>query len=330
MSSVFVTGGSGFIGQRLLRAFQQAGTSVRALARSEQAAAQVQQYGAVPVRGSLLDASALQEGVQGCKTAIHLAALMDHTQHLADLTAANVAGTQHMLDAARVAGVTRFIHMSTAAVYAGGPALRNADESWPVPQQPLGPYAATKAEAERRVLQANTPTFTTLALRPCFVWGVGDTSVLPMLLEQVRERRFTWVDGGRQQLSTCHVENVVAGVCAALEHGRGGEAYLLADGAPIELRTFFTDMLAVYGIAPGERSIPRWLARAASHLIELPWRILPLSSPPPTHLRSIIDLLGQDNTVSDAKARRELGYVPVMSREAGLAEMRAGAGAVSV
>lgn len=321
MTEFLVTGGSGFIGQRLLYALQQQQHSVCALVRSQQAATLVRKYGATPIFATLADPSSLQHAMAGCTTVFHLAALMDHTQGATALTATNVTGTKHMLTAARAAGVARFIHMSTAAIFSGGPPLINADESYPVPLKPLGLYPDTKARAEQDVLQANTSNFTTLALRPCFVWGSGDTSILPFLLDNVRQRRFTWINGGHHLMSTCHVDNVVAGLLAAAERGQGGEVYFISDDQPIEVRTFFEKILDIYNLDPGTRSVPLWFVLAICHLFELPWRILPLASPAPTHLRTVVSLLGQQSTVSDAKARRELGYQPVVSWDEGLAQM---------
>jgi nucleoside-diphosphate-sugar epimerase len=324
MARVFVTGGSGFIGRHLIAALKTRGHEVRALARSDAAASGVRELGAEPVRGDLDDEAALRSGMAGCASVFHLAALMDHTRGPEALERVNVAGTARALAAARASGVRRFLHLSTAAVFAGGPRLVNATEGWPVPERPVGSYPRTKALAEREVLRANAPPdFEVVILRPAMVWGAGDTSTLPKLAESVRRKAFSWVDGGRYPLSTCHVRNLVEAALLASERGRGGEAYFVTDGEPVELRAFLTALLGTQGLDPGARSAPSWLLRGVASAIELPWRVLPLRGEPPEHLRSVLQTIGQESTVTDAKARTELGYVPKVSREDGLAELKA-------
>ncbi len=162
----------------------------------------------------------------------------------------------------------------------------------------------------------------TVSVRPRFVWGKGDTSVLPVLVDAVKSKRFAWIEGGHYLTSTCHVRNVCEGALLAAEKGRGGQAYFLTDGKPIELRRFMTAMLRSAGVDPGDRSIPRWLARALAEAGEALWTKLPLPGGPPV-TKMALALMGEEVTVRDDKARNELGYVGAVSIEEGLAEMGA-------
>jgi nucleoside-diphosphate-sugar epimerase len=261
--------------------------------------------------------------MEGCDAVFHLAALMDATKGRDALFRANVSGTRAVLEAARAAKVRRLVFASTTGVLAGGPRLVDADETWPVPERPTGLYPWTKAIAEREVLAAATGALQTMAVRPCLVWGPGDTSALPQLVKAARTRRFSWIGDGRYPLSTSHVRNVCEGLLCAALHGRPGQAYFITDGLPRELRFFFTELMRTQGVDPGSRGVPRALAMGMARLLELPWRVLPLRSAPPDHLRLVLETLGQQSTVYDAKARRELGYVGHVSVEAGLAELSA-------
>jgi nucleoside-diphosphate-sugar epimerase len=117
------------------------------------------------------------------------------------------------------------------------------------------------------------------------------------------------------------VANVVEGILLAIDKGRGGEAYFLTDGPPVEFRTFITQMLDTAGVKAPEGVLPYGVANALATVAETAWRVLPLKGEPPLH-RSVLRLMGEEVTVNDAKARAELGYVGHMTREAGLAEMR--------
>jgi nucleoside-diphosphate-sugar epimerase len=312
----FITGGSGFLGKRLIAELADArGVAVSALARSEASAIAVRGAGAEPVRGDLDDVPVMTEGMKGCEVVFHAAAHVKPHGKLAEFLRVNARGTENVLAAARAAGVRRVVHVGTEAVLADGKPIVRADEARPYPARPAGPYPISKGLAERAVLAANQlDGLETVVVRPRFIWGKGDTSVLPELLEAVRRKRFGWIGGGRYLTSTCHVANVVEGTVLAAERGAPGEIYFLTDGAPVELRRFLTDLLATAGVDPGAREIPRWLARAIAALTG--W----MKRPPAT--RTAIALVGVEVTVDDTKARRELGYAGKVTREAGLAEMR--------
>ena len=309
-----MTGGSGFLGKRLIAELDARGVAVVALARSEAAAIAVRGVGAEPARGDLDDVTAMTEGMRDCDVVFHAAAYVKAYGSLSDFMKANVAGTEHVLSAARAAGVRRFVHIGTEAVLADGKPIVRADELRPYPTKPAGPYPITKGLAERAVLAANAPGFEAMAVRPRFIWGKGDTSVLPEMIDAVKHKRFRWIGGGHYPTSTCHVANAVEGAILAAEQGKGGEAYFLTDGSPVDFREFITAMLATQGVDAGEREIPKWIAKTAAALTS--W----MKRPPVT--RTELALISHEITVDDAKARRELGYVGKVTREAGLAEMR--------
>lgn len=326
MATIFITGGSGFIGRNLIRALRSRGDDVRALARSDAAIAKVKALGATPVRGDLDDTPALRDGMRGCDVVIHAAAQVNEWGPREQYHHDNITGTANVVAAAREAGVRRLVHLSTDAALADGTPMARIDESRPLPRRPYERYCASKAAAEALVLAANSASLATMVVRPRLVWGPGDTSMLPLLIEAVREGRFMWIDGGRHLTSTCHVANLVDGVLRAIDHGRGGEAYILTDGEPLVLRDFMTRMLATQGVNPGNKSVPFVVARATAWVTETLWDRLSLRGKPPI-TRMVVCLFGQEVTLVDAKARRELGYVAPKSIEAGLQELKGGLGA---
>jgi nucleoside-diphosphate-sugar epimerase len=318
----FVTGGSGFVGRYLLAALKSRGEPARALARSPVAMSTVAAAGGEPFEGDLSDVDVLARGMQGCDTVFHSAALVKSWAPRAEYYEANVRGTERVLEAARAAGVKRFVHVSTEAVLADGTPLVKANESWPLPERPIGDYPSTKNESERRVLSVNSADFTTVAVRPRLVWGLGDTSVLPQMVDAVRTKRFKWVGDGRYLSSTCHVVNCVEGMLLAAEKGRGGEAYFLTDGEPVVFRDFVTAMLKTQGVDPGTSTIPYGLAAVVATVADLVWGTFGLPGRPPLSRTEVL-LIGREVTVSDEKARQELGYEGRMPRAMGLKEMEA-------
>jgi nucleoside-diphosphate-sugar epimerase len=317
----FVTGGSGFIGGRLIERLVADGRAVRALARSDAAATRVESLGAESVRGDLGDRASLAAGAAGCATAFHLAAHLGEWGPWEDFERGNVEGTRNALAACEEAGVRRFVHCGTEAALMAGDPLVHVDETAPLRPDSRAPYPATKAKAEQAVRDANRDGFETVAMRPRFVWGKGDTTLLPEMVKTVEAGKFAWIGGGRNITDTAHVDNVVEGLLLCAEKGRPGEAYFITDGEPVVFREFITAMLETQGVEPPGRSLPAWSAAPLAGVCEAAWKLLPLSGEPPmTKFRSWI--LTQECTIEIGKARKELGYAPLVSHEQGLAELR--------
>jgi nucleoside-diphosphate-sugar epimerase len=212
------------------------------------------------------------------------------------------------------------VHVSTEAVLLHGQPLVLADERTPLALSSKAPYPATKAAAEAAVVAANGDALETIVVRPRFVWGPGDTTLTPVLIEMVRSGRFRWIGGGRQRTSTTHVDNCVEGLVLAADHGTPGAAYFVTDGEPVVFREFVTALLATRGVSAPGGSVPRPLAAAAAAVCETAWRALPLPGAPPL-TRFAVWVSGLECTLDDSRARADLGYAPVISRADGLAAL---------
>lgn len=321
--TVLVTGGSGFVGARLIEPLRAAGWKVRALVRTEQARARVTELGAEAAIGDLDNATSLEHAVQGCEGVLHGAALFRLWSDRRDFEKANVQGTRRLLDAARRAGtVRRFVQIGAAAVVMGDmePMLR-ANEQLPRQEREWAPYSASKARSEALVLAANEPgAFETVVIRPPMIWG----ACMPMLdhmVETVRSGRFRWVGDGSQAMSTAHVDNVCHAACLALERGCPGEAYFVSDGRDGTLREVLSALLATRGVEPPKRSAPLPVAWTVARAMEWVWCTFGRTGEPPI-TRQMLRLMGLPFTLDITKAQRELGYRPIVSWEQGLAEMR--------
>ena len=316
---VFVTGASGFVGNAAARAMVAGGHRVRAMSRSEASDAKIRDTGAEPVRCALDTVTA--EHLGSAAVVLHCAAHVAPWGSRDAWYQANVLGTRRLLDAARGAGARRFILISTEAAICSGQDLVDTDESAPLAPDSPYPYCATKAAAEALVLAANAESFTTIALRPRFIWGPGDTTLLPAIEAMAAEGKWVWVNRGAALTSTIHIDNLVAAILLAMDKGRGGQAYFVLDDGRRSLREIITGMAAARNLTLPDRSIPRWLADTLGFLCEGIWRLLRLSGEPPL-TRHAAMVMSRTCTLVDAKARRELGYAPVVSVAEGLAAMR--------
>ncbi|HEX2086773.1 MAG TPA: NAD-dependent epimerase/dehydratase family protein [Solirubrobacteraceae bacterium] len=323
MDGAFVTGGSGFVGGRLIGRLVGDGVRVRALARSDRAAERVREAGAEPVRGDLDDAGALRRGIAGCEVVFHAAAKVEDWGDPRDFERVNVQGTRNVLAAAREAGARRLVHVGTEAALLAGRPLVGADESAPLrPDSPVL-YSSSKARAEMEVVTA-PPGLEAVVVRPRFVWGAGDTTLLPQIVAQMRSGQWAWVGGGRHRTATTHVDNTVEGLVLAATRGRDRGVWFVTDGGSVVFRDFLTELARTQGVEPPDRSIPAPVARGAAIAAEALWRALRLPGHPP--LTRFASWVASDEcTISIARAREELGYAPVRTREEGLAELRSAA-----
>jgi nucleoside-diphosphate-sugar epimerase len=324
--TAFVTGGSGFIGGALIKRLVADDWSVRALARSERSAQTVRERGAEPVLGDLENFEALGVGAGDCEVAFHAAASVGEWGRREEFERANVVGTRNTIRACEAAGVRRFVHVGTEAAILAGEPLVDVDETAPLRPDSKADYCATKAMAEQEVRDANTERFETVVVRPRLVWGPGDTTVLPGLVEAVRKGRFRWIGGGRHRTSTTHVDNVVEGLVLGAEKGRPGGVYFVTDGEPVVFREFVTELLATQGVEAPDKNASRLVVRAAAPLLERTWRVFRLKGQPPvTRMASWVASL--ETTIDISRARKELRYEPVKTIPEGMEELRREAGA---
>jgi nucleoside-diphosphate-sugar epimerase len=312
---IFVTGASGFVGGAATRRLAANGHEVRAMSRSETSDAAIRALGAKPVRCDLEDVAPAHLG--GSEAVLHCAAFVEQWGPREAWKRVNVDGTARLLAAARAAGARRFIHIGTEAALLHGQHLRGVDETYPLATRSPYPYSATKAQAETLVRAANAPGFETIVLRPRFIWGPGDTTLLPVIEEMARTGRFMWVNGGRAMTSSTHIDNLVHAIDLALTRGRPGEAYFVLDDGARPMREMISAMAAARGVALPEKSAPSWLVDAIGAVCEALWRTLPLAGAPPL-TRFAAMILSRDAVLRDDKARAELGYRPVVSVAEGM------------
>ena len=321
---IFVTGASGFVGGAFVDSVR-GKHDIRAMSRSGSSDARIRDLGATPVRTSLGTVTADQ--LAGCEAIVHCAAFVEEWGPWSEYWRVNVEGTKQLLGVAKRAGVRRFIHIGTEAALFRGQHLDHVDEKYPLAFNSPFPYSRTKAFAEKAVREANDRTggFTTIVVRPRFVWGPGDETLLPVIRSMAEKGQFVWIDGGRHKTSTTYIGNLSYAIELALTNGRGGEPYFVLDGEPVEFRGFLTQLAAAAGFELKGRELPGWLVRAVALISENIWRGFRLPGKPPI-TRIAAAIMSRDCILSDAKARGEMGYQPPFTIDAGLAALAASRG----
>jgi nucleoside-diphosphate-sugar epimerase len=314
---ILVTGGTGFLGSRLVPKLVADGHEVLALTRSASSHDKLRALGASPLDADLESGAPLS--LPAIDAVVHAAALFRFAGPREPFFRTNVDGTAALLTAAEDAGAKTFVYISAAGIIMdeNGAPVRNADESAPTYPNHFSGYLASKARAERLVLAADKPGFRTIALRPPAIWGPGDpfSRELP---SAIKSGQFAFIDRGEYAFATCHVENVIEAVECGLEQGAGGRAFFIGDPEPQTFRAFIASLANLQGLSIDKlRSMPYWLASTVGRLLDAFWVVTRRKSDPPIS-RSMMRMIGREFSINDAAARRELGYVGRISRAHGL------------
>ncbi|HEY0966200.1 MAG TPA: NAD-dependent epimerase/dehydratase family protein [Opitutaceae bacterium] len=331
-SPVLVTGGTGFLGSRLVARLRAAGRAVTIVSRRPQP--KLSKEGFRVVVGPLHDPAVCAEACRDIGTVFHVAARVGVWGKPADFQRDNVHATLALLAAAKKAGVGQFVYTSTPSVVYNGRDLAGADESLPLTTDCPSPYPLTKARAERAVLAANTDGFSTVALRPHLIWGVGDPHLVPRVLARARSGRLRIVGEGTNRVDMVHVDNAVDAHLDAerallsrqrtVDTARGarpaGCAYFITNGEPVVLWAWINALLAALGEPTISKRLSLPAARRMGAICEGVWSALPFLGEPPM-TRFIADELAKDHWFSIEAARRDLGYQPRVTMAAGTDEL---------
>jgi 2-alkyl-3-oxoalkanoate reductase len=316
--TIFLTGGTGLVGSHVAEEAVRRGHKVRALVRKSSDTSYLDGLGVEKVNGDLEDIEALRSGVAGSDWVINCAAKVGDWGPLEEFRRLNVAAFRLLLDAASDAGIERFVHVSSLGVYEGRD-HHGTDETVPTAAQALDGYTRSKVEAEALALAYVKDRALPLTIvRPGFIYGERDRTVLPKLLNSLRSRVFRYFGSGDQALNCIYVKNLVHAIFLAAESpGAVGEVFNVTDGRRVSKKEFVGRVADLAGLKPPQGKIPLWLARLLAHLLER--RALRKgSTTPPLVNKARYKFLGLNLDFSIEKARKLLGYDPPYTTEQGL------------
>ncbi|MDN8549137.1 NAD-dependent epimerase/dehydratase family protein [Microbacterium sp. NM3R9] len=311
---VLATGTSGFLGRTVVTELIAAGHDVRTLQRRPSRV-----DGARDILGSVTDAAAVAEAVEGVEAVVHLAAKVSLAGDKREFRAVNVDGTRTLLDAAARAGVTRFVNVSSPSVAHAGSALSGAGADPADPVNARGDYARTKAEAELLALARDSATMRVVAIRPHLVWGPGDPQLTERIVSRARRGTLPLLNGGTALIDATYVDNAASGIVAALHRAAavGGRAYVLTNGEPRPVGDLMAGICRAAGVPVPRFSVPAGVARAAGGAIETLWRVRPgMDEPPMT--RFLAEQLSTAHWFDQTDIRRDLQWTPTVSLDDGL------------
>ncbi len=320
MTRVLVTGYGGFLGAAICRQLLQQGFAVRGLARSVYP--DLLKLGVQAVQGSVGSSECCQAACKDCDAVVHTAAKAGVWGTWQEYYEINTAATDHLLDAAIKAGVKAFVHTSSPSVTFGGQHQSGVDETVTYPINWLCHYPHTKALAEQSVLAAASKgSILTCALRPHLIWGLHDPHLFPRVIERTQSGRLRRVGSGTNLIDVVHVDNAARSHVLALQQllaGNqqvNGQAFFITDGRPVECWQWICRIIETAGLRVPNKSISFGAAYRIGAILEAIYKLtLRRSEPPMT--RFVAAQLALDHYFSIDKAKRLLGYQPVVDADA--------------
>ena len=303
----FVTGGTGFIGSRVIKLLRDRGDEVVALVRSPSKATGLLDQGVELIEGDLSSDDAIRRGTEGADGVFHIGAVykvgVPKKEH-AGMWDANVEGTRRVLDAAEGAGVQRVVYVSTGNVFGDtkGQVVdetyeRNPDDGF------LSYYDETKYRSHELVKERIAAGAPIVVAMPGVVYGPGDHSEVGNLISQLESGKLKmrmFPDAG---YNFVFVEDVAGGIVLVYDKGKIGESYLLG-GQIGTMDDLYNETAAALGKKPPKMAMPVAMAKASAPFGPV---IGPIMGFPP-NMRELVRTSDVTITFKDDKARSELGY----------------------
>jgi nucleoside-diphosphate-sugar epimerase len=318
VAHILVTGASGFLGAHVMARLAALAIPALGLGRDAKRCAALEAAGHAMLRLDLsrpFDAAA-DRALDGVDAIVHCAALSAPFGRLVDFETANVTATRNLVEFARRQGVRRFVHISSPTVCFAYRDQLGVSEDAALPP-PVNHYARTKRQAEEIVLAA--PEIGPVVLRPRGIYGVGDRTLLPRLLQVARSRPLPLFRAGKARIDLTYSDDVVDAVLAALSAGNAAEGHIfnISGGEVVPVRDIAEAACARAGVQPRWREMPLWPAMLAAGLAETVAELLP-GRPEPPVTRYGLGLFAYAQSLDIAKAGRILEWIPKVSFEEGL------------
>lgn len=308
-----VTGGTGHIGNVLVKELLRLQNKVRVLVLPGEDLTPIKGLDVEIVYGNVLDFSSLLPAMQGIDTVFHLAGIIsimpgdDHFCH--DV---NVFGTKNVVRAAKQAGVKKFVYTSSIHAFKRMPFGVTIDEKIPIdPRAALGAYDRSKAEATLAVLEESQKGFPAVIVCPTGVIGPYDykDSEIGELIQGWLKNKVNFMIEGC--FDFVDVRDVVQGMIQARDLGRPGQIYILS-GELLKVSDLWNLVKELVDFRSAAVNIPLRLAKFVAGFTQSYYRF---THKKPRLTSYSIDTLQSNANINNQKARSELGYKPRSLRE---------------
>ena len=322
--NVLVTGGGGFMGMALIKRLISEGYKVTSFSRREYPLHWA--LGINSIQADIRDQEAIEKACKGRDVVFHLAAKVGIWGPYDSYYSTNVTGTLNVIKACRKQGVSRIIFTSSSSVVFDGSDLDGVDESFPYPEKHGSAYAATKAMAERLIIEANCDTLKTISLRPHLVWGPYDAHIIPGILKRASSGRLRRIGDKEHFIDTTYIDNMTDALLLAVEAlnskpEAAGRNFFITNGEPARVWDFINSIIQIAGHEPVQKKIPEKVALLAAGIAEYLHKVFKVNSEP-FMTRFAIKELCTNHWFDITSARKILGYNPRISYADGFKHLK--------
>lgn len=314
---VLVTGGTSLIGGAVAATLRDRGDDVVMFQRNPGPVGYEHRLGDVTDAGSVTAATA------GVDAVVHIAAKVGVTGAWADYERVNIRGTANVIAAAFAERVGRLVYVSSPSVANAGESLVGVGAEPADPDNARGHYARSKAHAELLALEASSPAFPVVALRPHLIWGPGDTQLIGRIVSRAREGRLVTVGTGAALIDTIYVTNAADAIVAGLDRAPEiqGRAFVVTNGEPRPVAELVSRMVRAAGLEPPSLRVPYRVARAGGAVAERVWNRAERSDDPPM-TSFAAEQLATAHWFDQRETRAALQWEPAVSLDEGFARLR--------
>jgi nucleoside-diphosphate-sugar epimerase len=312
-----ITGGTGFLGSALAHRLHGPGWDVTVLGRNVAALKQFEAQGIKAFHANLEDEKAILNACKGQEIVFHAGALSSLWGDPKDFYRANVTGTENVIRGCMEHKVDRLIHVSTPSIYFRYEPRLNVREDAELPK-PANEYSRAKLLAEHKIDEAHVQGLPVITIRPRAIFGPGDTSIFPRIIQRLGTGRMRVVGDGKNITDLTYIDNVVDALllCAESPKETLGRKYNITNDEPVQLWEMIRRACTELGIPYPTRSISFKAAYAVGGILEgihhlLPWRYEPFLT------RYGVFVISQSATLDISAARRDLHYHPRISVDEG-------------
>lgn len=322
--NVLVTGGGGFMGMALIKRLISEGHKVTSYSRREYPLHWA--LGVSSIQADLGDMEAIEKACKNRDVVFHLAAKVGIWGSYDAYYSSNVTGTLNVIKACRKQGVKRIIFTSSSSVVFDGSDLDGIDESYPYPEKHGSHYAATKAMAERLIIEANSDTLKTISLRPHLVWGPYDAHIIPGILKRASSGRLRRIGDKEHFIDTTYIDNMTDALLLAVDAldskpEAAGRNFFITNGEPARVWDFVNSIIQIAGHEPVKKKIPERAAMFAAGIAEWSHRVFKAKSEP-FMTRFAIKELCTNHWFDISSAKEILGYNPRVSYAEGFKNLK--------
>ncbi len=320
---VLITGAGGFLGAEIAKQGLARGVEVRGVARGSYP--DIESLGVNMTRGDIAEDGFILSLASGCDAIFHVAAKAGAWGDTREYERTNIGGTDQVIEACQQLKIPKLIFTSSPSVIHAGGDIEGEDESLPYPSHFIADYPRTKAEAERRVLQAQSDTLNVVALRPHLIWGPGDRHLTPRLLDRARRGKLRYL-APHKLVDSVYIEDAARAHWDAFDRlhsgaACAGQAYFITQDEPWPIVELIEGILEAHGVSYPRKTISPRVAMMVGNILERMYRLFSIKEEP-MMTKFIAEQLSTAHWFNIERAKKDLGYQPARSMSEALEELK--------